>query len=126
MFKSNNIRVFICLFLVFNVADKAYSGDERGQSEIKFLINHLSTLNAVFVRNGKNYSSQDGCQHILKKYRYFSKKGKIVDGKTFIEYAATKSLISNKPYFIIIDENRVELSQYLSDLLLSFQPERLE
>ena len=126
MGKFRKIGIFVWVVLFCFGAGGAYPGEETGQSEIKFLINHLSTVNAEFVRNGKIYSCQDGYQHIIKKYKYFAKKNKIVDGKSFIKYAATKSLISNKPYFLIVDENPVELSRYLSDLLLRFQSEVLE
>ncbi len=67
--------------------------------EVEYLLGLVKTSACKFERNGKLYDGQKAYEHIEKKYEHF--RDEITSTETFIEYAATKSIISGKPYLII-------------------------
>ena len=68
------------------------------QSEIDHLISYIRNSDCTFIRNGKAYGPEEAVQHILKKYDYF--RSKIETAEAFIDFCATKSILSNRPYEI--------------------------
>jgi hypothetical protein len=87
------VILLICLLPLPLVA-----GDGHLQAEIDHLIQTIQSSNCAFIRNGATHSSAEAIEHILKKYEHF--KDKIQTAEDFIEYCASKSLLSNKPYQI--------------------------
>lgn len=88
-----SVFLLVCLLALPVVA-----GDEHLQAEIDHLIQTIQNSDCAFIRNGKAHSSGDAIEHILKKYDHF--KDKIKTSEDFIDYCASKSLISNRPYQI--------------------------
>jgi hypothetical protein len=64
--------------------------------EIAYLIDFVRHSPCTFIRNGSEYSGGAAADHIQEKYDYF--KSKISTVEDFIERAASKSLLSGKPY----------------------------
>lgn len=86
---------FTCLPLV------SFTEDPQGMvlaTEIQGLLTATEKSGATFIRNGKSYSAEEAVEHMQKKYAHFAKKGKIKTAEDFIRLAATKSLMSGKPY----------------------------
>ncbi|MEO5717649.1 MAG: DUF5329 family protein [Chthoniobacterales bacterium] len=75
-------------------ADAAESLDQT----INYLLDHIAKTDAVFIRNGSSYTSAQAVEHIKAKYEHFKKD--IKTPEDFIRLAATKSLLSDKPYLI--------------------------
>lgn len=69
------------------------------QAEVEHLIAYLANSDCRMVRNGKEYSGEDGAKHVRRKYEHFRKA--IDSTEEFIELSATKSTISGKPYEVI-------------------------
>ncbi len=67
--------------------------------EVEYLLGLVKGSPCRFERNGKLYDGEKAYGHIKEKYEYFS--GKITSTETFIEYAATKSMMSGKYYLVI-------------------------
>jgi hypothetical protein len=67
--------------------------------EVEYLLGLVKTSACKFERNGKLYDGQKAYEHIERKYEHF--RDEITSTETFIEYAATKSMISGKYYLII-------------------------
>ena len=65
-------------------------------AEVQHLIEYLRTSDCEMIRNGKAHSSEDGARHMRRKYDYF--RGDISSTEEFIEYSATKSTMSGRPY----------------------------
>ena len=74
------------------------AGDAQLQAEIDHLIEHIRNSNCTFIRNGKAHSAEEAIEHILKKYDHFKKKIKTTED--FIDYCASKSMMSDQPYQI--------------------------
>ncbi|MGH7848894.1 MAG: DUF5329 family protein, partial [Thermodesulfobacteriota bacterium] len=67
--------------------------------EVEYLLGLVKTSACKFERNGKLYDGEKAYGHIKKKYEHF--RDEITSTETFIEYAATKSMISGNYYLVI-------------------------
>jgi hypothetical protein len=67
--------------------------------EVEFLIETVRTTDCKFDRNGKKYDGKKAASHLERKYNHY--KDEITSTETFIEYAATKSMITGADYYII-------------------------
>ena len=80
----------------------AHPGEERATTErqkIEVLIKHVEGLkDAVFVRNGSEYSAKNAAKFLRGKWD--SNKASIKTAKDFIEKAASESSTTGKPYLI--------------------------
>lgn len=65
---------------------------------IDYLIERVRTADATFVRNGTSHSPAEAVAHIRAKYEHF--KGEIRTPEDFIRLAASKSLLTGKPYLV--------------------------
>jgi len=66
------------------------------QDEIAYLIDFVRHSSCTFIRNGTEYDGAAAADHVQEKYDYY--KGDIKTVEQFIERAASKSLMSGKPY----------------------------
>jgi hypothetical protein len=94
--KLDKIVIFL-LILFFPFLTGAET--DQMQAEIDHMINYIRSSDCNFIRNGKKHSPEAAVEHILKKYDYF--KTRITTTEEFIEYCATKSSMSGKPYKIV-------------------------
>jgi hypothetical protein len=98
----------------------AVAGDEHLQAEIDYLIKSIQNSDCAFIRNGKAHSSAEAIEHILKKYDHF--KDKIKTTEDFIDYCASKSLLSNRPYQIKCpDQDVIESRLWFLEELKQFR-----
>ena len=65
-------------------------------AEVEHLLTYVEESKVEFIRNGKAYSNEDALKHMNAKADHFKKK--IKSAEDFVHYAATKSLVSGKPY----------------------------
>ena len=93
---------------------------EETPAEIDYLLTTMSNSQCTFIRNGKEYGAQDAEAHLRMKYN----RGKRYAPTTekFIERLASKSSMSNKPYYIECDgEGRMPSGQWLTQLLNDYR-----
>lgn len=64
--------------------------------EITHLIDFVRHSSCTFIRNGSEYSGDAAADHIQAKYEHF--KDEIRTVEDFVDRAASKSLVSGKPY----------------------------
>ncbi len=85
--------------LVFALSTTAIADvPESQQAEVDYLLNTLETSDCTMIRNGTAHTGAEGASHARRKYRYFS--GQISSTEEFIEFSASKSTRSGKPYTI--------------------------
>jgi hypothetical protein len=114
-FKQASIYLLISFFFIQTLA-----WANPLQSEIRHLTHYIETASCTFIRNGKDHTPEEAVAHILKKYDYF--KEKIDTAEEFIEYCASKSTISHKPYLIKCPGMKnVEARIWLTDELIRFR-----
>ncbi len=82
--------------LLLLLASPARADD--GAAAIEYLLTAIGESGCTFVRNGKEYSSEDAESHLRMKYR----RGKrwATSPEKFIERLASKSSMSGKPYLM--------------------------
>ncbi|MBI2358871.1 MAG: DUF5329 family protein [Deltaproteobacteria bacterium] len=66
--------------------------------QINHLLKFVETSRCAFIRNGTERDSEAAARHIQKKYDYF--RSDIHSAEDFIELAATKSLLTGRPYLV--------------------------
>ena len=66
--------------------------------EIDHLLAFVGSSGCTYVRNGKEYNAAEAREHIERKYDYI--RDRINTTEQFIQYAATESSISGKPYTV--------------------------
>ena len=104
------MKIIITIMILCMHAWASVADDADLQSEIDHLIEHVRDSDCKFIRNGKVHSSEEAVEHILRKYDHF--KDKIKTAEDFIEYCASKSLLSKKPYKIGCPEQESVESKY--------------
>jgi len=97
-FNLRNIKKMIFVFLICLLPLSLAAGDGHLQAEIDHLIQSIQSSNCAFIRNGETHSSAEAIEHILRKYEHF--KDRIQTAEDFIQYCASKSLLSKQPYQI--------------------------
>jgi len=96
------IRIFLIALIASIIPAALYSSADvpaAEKPEVEYLLGLVKTSACKFERNGKLYDGEKAYGHIEKKYEHF--RDEITSTETFIEYAATKSMISGKYYLII-------------------------
>jgi hypothetical protein len=93
LFKTAMIGLLLAGF-----AFSALAEANQMQSEIDHLLSYIEKSGCKFIRNGKGHAPEEAVRHILKKYEYF--KNRIHDTESFIDFCASKSLLTNRPYEI--------------------------
>ncbi len=91
--------------------------------EVTHLLEYIRTSECKFERNGKLYNGGRAYEHIKDKYEYFIDD--ITSTETFIELAATKSMISGKYYLLMCeDEAPVKTADWLYEELKRYREKK--
>ncbi len=90
---------FIALLLV-GVSAWADGVPPVAQQEINHLFSYLKGSGCQFSRNGSWYTPQEAVDHLNDKYQYLIHHDMVNTAEDFIEYAASKSSWSGKPYLV--------------------------
>ncbi len=92
---------------------------------IEYLIASVSESDLTFIRNGKRYAGSEAAEHMRKKYDYFDDD--IVSAEDFIRLAATRSLMSGKPYYVVLaDGTRTKTADWLGTRLGEYRLQMAE
>ena len=119
-FNLRKIARTIVVLLVGLLPLPLAAGHEQLQAEIDHLIQTIQNSHCAFIRNGETHSSAEAIEHILKKYEHF--KDRIQTTEEFIEYCASKSLLSKQPYQIKCpDQDTVESRLWFLEELKQFR-----
>ena len=98
-------------------------GGENTTAAIEHLLSFVAHSDATFIRNRKDHTGEEAEDHMRKKYEHFRKK--IRTPEDFIRLAATKSLLSKKPYTVRIAEgNVIASSEWLQAELKRYREEQ--
>lgn len=91
--------------------------------KIDALLERVEKMDAVFVRNGKDYSGHEAAEHLRYKIKsaqssFFGISKDKWTAELFIEKIASKSSVSKKPYLIKFkDGNTRPAGEYLTEQL---------
>lgn len=106
------------------LAEPSYADVPSAQRpEVEYLLGLVKNSPCKFERNGKLYDGEKAYEHIKKKYEYF--RDEITSTETFIEYAATKSMMSGKYYLVLCAAAEpVKTSDWLLEELKKYREAR--
>ena len=107
-------RSFLALAIALAVI--APGAAESPDKTINYLFDCIANSKATFIRNGSSYTPAEAVDHIKAKYAHF--KGNIKTPEDFIRLAASKSLLTGKPYLVRTPEGKeIQLDAWLTDVL---------
>ena len=87
---------------------------------VGYLLDYVAKSECVFIRNGKEHSSEKAVEHIRKKYEHY--KEKIETPEDFIRLAATKSMMSGRPYLVRLEEgSEIHCAEWLTAELSAYR-----
>jgi hypothetical protein len=89
------------------------------EEEIAHLMRTIEESACVFTRNGKEHTGIKALEHIRAKYDYV--KRKVKRAEDFIEYAATKSSMTGRPYLVRCGEDEMATADWLKAELAAFR-----
>jgi len=113
----NKYIILMCI-LISNVAQADVP--ENQIKEVNHLLDYVRTSNCTINRNGTVHKGEKAVNHINKKYDYFREDIKTTE--EFIEYSASKSTMSGKPYIANCpDEKPVSTQVWLLSELKSYR-----
>lgn len=109
------LALLLAVPVTLPLASLAEEPNAAVQREIDHLLGFVHASTCDFYRNGKWYPASEALEHIRMKYRYVQKRGLVKSAEDFINYAASESSISGKPYKVRCGDTKEILS---SDWLL--------
>ena len=89
------------------------------EEEIAHLMQTIEESDCVFSRNGKEHTGVEALEHIRTKYDYV--KRRVKKAEDFIEYAATKSSMTGRPYLVRCGEEEMATGEWLKAELAAFR-----
>jgi hypothetical protein len=116
-------RLFLryCISFLIIVATVLAPMESRADTEIeiKHLIEYIENSKCTFIRNGKEYSTEEALTHIQNKYKYA--KRWIKSAEDFIKYTVTKSSMSGQPYTVWCNGQKILSAKWLTAELKRFR-----
>jgi uncharacterized protein DUF5329 len=99
--------------LAFTLAHAALAAsDGSAKDEIDHLLSYVAASSCTFVRNGSEYPAQKARDHLVDKYRFAGSR--IATAEQFIDYLATKSSLSGRPYHVHCGKSDEESGPWLN------------
>lgn len=93
------------------------------EQAIQYLVEFVAQSKWTFIRNGREYTGKEASEHMVRKYRHFQEK--IHTPEDFVRLAATKSLVSGKPYLVRNEQGAEMRSEaWLLDVLREYRKTR--
>jgi len=112
------IVLILAALILFCLTTEVLSTDAiEEDKKIEFLIARLEAMqDTVFIRNGKEHSSNRAAEHLRLKWRKAGKR--IHTAEDFIELCGSRSSISGRAYKICFSDGRIEDSAVILKGLL--------
>ena len=86
--------------LIFALATAASADVPPAQrAEVEHLVAYLENSDCAMLRNGKAHDAAEAAAHVRRKYEHF--RDEIASTEDFIARAATRSLVSGRPYAVL-------------------------
>ena len=115
------MRFLFILALLFSAAGQSFATESLEQT-VNYLIDHVGKSNGTFIRNGALHTPAEAVSHIKAKYEHF--KNQIKTPEDFIRLAASKSLLTGRPYLVRTpDGKEMRLDAWLSEALKQYRTE---
>jgi len=92
---------------------------------VEYLLARIGESGLTFIRNGSEHTAAEAAAHIRGKYEHFKKD--IKTPEDFIDKAASKSILSGKPYLVKMPDGTTRLAaDWLRGLLAEYRAKHPE
>ncbi len=89
---------------------------ETSAQEIEYLLGYIKNSNGHFIRSGKEYSAQEGADHMRQKLSRAG--GRVKTAEDFVTGIATKSYLNGEVYQVKLSDGKtVPTGPWLSEAL---------
>jgi hypothetical protein len=78
------------------------SGELRDRTEIQYLISRIRESKYKFIRNGQPFAGDKAAKHMA--WKYSRSDGRIKTPEQFIDYIASKSIVSGEAYSLQVGD----------------------
>lgn len=116
-------NVFVSRWVVISFLTAIVStsfANEAMDKEINYLLSVVKSSKCQIDRNGKLHTGPHAAKHMQRKYNHY--KDKISSTQMFIEYSATRSMMSGRQYKIICQGGKQRnLADWLKEHLALFK-----
>ena len=90
---------------------------------VESLLARVAGSGLVFIRNGREHTAAKAAAHLRDKYEHL--RDEIGTPEDFIDKAATKSMLSGKPYLVKLPDGTTRrAADWLRELLAEYRAER--
>ncbi|HHJ18058.1 MAG TPA: hypothetical protein ENJ80_15355 [Gammaproteobacteria bacterium] len=94
------------IFIIFSlsgasIAAPAAEPQPRLEQTVQYLLDYVSGSGLRFIRNSKAHNGPEAAEHMKNKYEHF--RDEITTAEDFIDRAASKSLVTGRPYLVIME-----------------------
>lgn len=89
-----------CAFFTFLPLRAQAALNAQESLAVSHLIQHVRESGLQFIRNSKSYSADDAASHMETKLNYA--RDRLETAEDFIDYCASRSSVTNKPYYIVL------------------------
>jgi hypothetical protein len=114
-------RQLASAILIVAFAGQTFATESLEQT-VNYLLDHVGKSDATFIRNGQTHTPQEAVTHIKAKYEHF--KNEIKTPEDFIRLAASKSLLTGKPYLVRAPNGKeTRLDVWLTEALKQYRTE---
>ncbi len=98
------LLIFLALLTSYSAKAVPPASCASLENTIEYLMGQVARSQLTFVRNGNPHTGPEAAEHMRKKYDHFRKD--IVTPEDFIRLAASKSLLSGKPYTVVTTKGK--------------------
>lgn len=92
---------------------------------VEYLLTRIGESGLIFIRNGSEHTAAEAAAHIRDKYEHF--KSSIKTPEDFIDKAATKSMLTGKPYLVKMPDGTTRpAADWLREVLAEYRAKRPE
>jgi hypothetical protein len=90
---------------------------------VEYLLARIGESGLTFIRNGSEHTAAEAAAHIRSKYEHYRKD--IKTPEDFIDKAASKSVLSGKPYLVKMPDGTTRLAaDWLRGLLAEYRAQK--
>jgi hypothetical protein len=113
----------LLLLLCCGIVGSLHALESPAKEEVAHLLEAVSKSEARFIRNGKEYSSAEGAEHL--RYKLGQAGNRVKTTEDFIKGVGTKSYLSGKPYLMKNkDGTTTEVGPWLTKMLEEYRKGR--
>lgn len=119
----SRLRKILLLLLCCGIANCVHALESPAKEEVNHLLEAVSKSEARFIRNGKEYSSAEGAEHL--KYKLGRAGNRVKTAEDFIKGIGTRSSFSGRPYLMKDkDGTTSEVGPWLTKVLEEYRKDR--